>query len=110
MVTGRDENNFEIAITQFSFKNAPLLNLLKKRGSYIRNNDKKNLRKINHQLQQLKDDRENPQQNKNNPFKDIHKPHYAFITFLKDDTAKLAKETMRKIKNMASKDKPLLFG
>lgn len=33
--------------------------MLKKRGEYIRNNDKINLRKINGELQQMKEDREN---------------------------------------------------
>ena len=44
LITSDADSNLKIAITQFTFKNAPLLKLLKQRGTYIKNNDRKSLR------------------------------------------------------------------
>ena len=43
LVKNNNPKDFEVAITQFSFKNAQLLKLLKQRGDLIKNNDSKKL-------------------------------------------------------------------
>ena len=95
----QEKSNFEVAITQFCFKNAPLLKKLKERGDCIKSNDCKGLRKINRDLQHMIDDKHKGEDecHDHNLFKEVHKPHYAFITFMNVQTAELALETKCKI-------------
>ena len=106
MVAKNNPKDFEVAITQFSFKNAPLLKLLKQRGDYIKNNNCEKLIEINHCLQKQFNESKNMmfsgdhKDAKDNCFKDCHKPHFAFVTFMHDKAAILAKEAMYKIEKM----------